>query len=243
MKSESESHSVVSDFCDPMNYTAHVILQARTLEWVAFPFSGGSSQPRNQSQVSRIAGRFFTSWATREAQEYWSGWPIPSPADLPWLRNQTGVSCIAGSLFTIWAMREALDIIRTYIYYIYICVCARSIQLCLTLCDPVDRSLPGSIFHGIFQARILEWVATPFSRGSSQPTDRTPHLLRLLCWKVGSLSLAPPGKPIYTYIHIYIQLYIYMYKIFLKNVYVYIHIKKIFFLFNYGSNLILCVTQ
>ena len=54
--------------CDPMVYTAHGILQARILEWVAFPFSRGSSQARDQSQVSRIAGRFFTSWATREAQ-------------------------------------------------------------------------------------------------------------------------------------------------------------------------------
>ena len=40
---------------------------------VAFPFSRGSSQPRDQTQVSHIAGAFFTSWATREAQEYWSG--------------------------------------------------------------------------------------------------------------------------------------------------------------------------
>ena len=53
--------------CDSMDYTVHGILQARTLEWVAFPFSRGSSQPRDQTQVSRIAGRFFTSWATREA--------------------------------------------------------------------------------------------------------------------------------------------------------------------------------
>ena len=45
----------------------HGILQARILEWVAFPFARGSSQPRDQTQVSRIAGRFFTSWATREA--------------------------------------------------------------------------------------------------------------------------------------------------------------------------------
>ena len=45
----------------------HGILQARTLEWVAFPFSRGSSQLRNQTQVSLIAGGFFTSWATREA--------------------------------------------------------------------------------------------------------------------------------------------------------------------------------
>ena len=52
--------------CDPMDYTVHGILQARIPEWVAFPFSRGSSRPRNQIQVSRIAGGFFTSWATRE---------------------------------------------------------------------------------------------------------------------------------------------------------------------------------
>ena len=66
-----------------MDYMVHGILQARILEWVAFPFFRASSQPRDQTQVSCIAGRFFTSWATREAQEYWSGEPIPSPADLP----------------------------------------------------------------------------------------------------------------------------------------------------------------
>ena len=65
---------------DPMDYTVHGILQARILEWVAVPFFRGPSQPRDQTQVSRIAGGFFTqvsliaggfftSWATREAQE------------------------------------------------------------------------------------------------------------------------------------------------------------------------------
>ena len=47
--------------CDPLVCVVHGILQARILEWVAFPFSRGSSQPREQTQVSRIAGRFFTS--------------------------------------------------------------------------------------------------------------------------------------------------------------------------------------
>ena len=46
--------------CDPIDYTVHGILQARILEWVAFP-SRGSSQPRDQTQVSGIAGRFFLS--------------------------------------------------------------------------------------------------------------------------------------------------------------------------------------
>ena len=59
--------------CDPMDYTVHGILQARILEWVAFPFSRGSSQSKDRTQISRIAGGFFTSRGTREAQEYWHG--------------------------------------------------------------------------------------------------------------------------------------------------------------------------
>ena len=48
-----------------------------------------------------------------------------------------------------------------------------SCSVCLTLCNPTDCNLPGSSVHGIFQARILEWVAISFSRGSAQPRDRT----------------------------------------------------------------------
>ena len=55
-----------------------------------------------------------------------------------------------------------------------VCVCVLVAQLCLTLCNPMDRSPPGSSVHGILQARILEWVAVPFSRGSSQPREQTP---------------------------------------------------------------------
>ena len=46
-------------------------------------------------------------------------------------------------------------------------------QSCLTLCNPMDCSLPGSSVHGIFQAIVLEWIAISFSRGSSQPRDQT----------------------------------------------------------------------
>ena len=66
--------------CNP---PVHGILQARRLEWVAFPFSKGSFQPRDWTQVALIACRFFTSWVTREAEEHWSGEPFPSPRDLP----------------------------------------------------------------------------------------------------------------------------------------------------------------
>ena len=67
---------------------------------------------------------------------------------------------------------------------------AKSLQSCLTLCDPVDCSPPGSSVQGILQARILEWVAMPSSRGSSRPKDRT-HAF-YLHWQAGSL---PPEKP------------------------------------------------
>ena len=53
--------------CNPVDYIVYGILQGRILEWVDFPFSRGSSQPRDRTQVSCIADRFFTSWATREA--------------------------------------------------------------------------------------------------------------------------------------------------------------------------------
>ena len=85
MRLWSESRSVVSDCLWPfVTYRVCGILQARILEWVAYPFSRGSFQSRDQTQVSHIASEFFASWAViREAQEYWSGWPISSPAALP----------------------------------------------------------------------------------------------------------------------------------------------------------------
>ena len=52
-------------------------------------------------------------------------------------------------------------------------MCAQALQSCLTLSDPTDYSLPGSSVHGILQAKILEWVAMPSSRGSFLPRDRT----------------------------------------------------------------------
>ena len=66
-------------------------------------------------------------------------------------------------------------------------------QSCPTLCDSMDCSPPGSSVHGIFQARILEWVAMPYSRGSSQPRDGT----QVSCTACGFLPSELPGKPIF----------------------------------------------
>ena len=72
-------------------------------------------------------------------------------------------------------------------------VCAKSLQSCPTLCNPMDYSLPGCSVHGILQARILERAAMPFSRGIFPTQGSNLHLQH---WQVSSLPLAPPRKPI-----------------------------------------------
>ena len=74
---------------------------------------------------------------------------------------------------------------------IYVCMRAKS---CLSLCDPMDCSLPGSFVHGILQARILEWVAMPSSRGSSWPRGWT-CISWGSCIAGGFFTAEPLGKP------------------------------------------------
>ena len=102
--------------------------------------------------------------------------------------------CLILAHLCSWDIDETFFTMYTHIHTcIYMCVCESYIsfflclfwdlsylkvkmlvtQLCLTLCDTMDCSPPGSSVHGIFQARILEWVAIPFSRGSSWPMDQT----------------------------------------------------------------------
>ena len=75
-----------------MDSTVHGIPQAGILEWVAFPFSRGSSQPRDQTQVSHIAGGYFTSWATREAPQD-SEVQFIKTAGPSWISSQQGPRC------------------------------------------------------------------------------------------------------------------------------------------------------
>ena len=70
--------------------------------------------------------------------------------------------------------------------------CCLVAQACPTLCNPMDCSPPGSSTHGILQARILEWVAISFSRGSSRPRDRT----WLPALQANFFTVGPPAKPI-----------------------------------------------
>ena len=76
------------------------------------------------------------------------------------------------------------------------CVGVLVAQLCLTLCNPMDCSLPGSSVHGILQARILEWL--PLSRGSSQPRDQT----WVYCIAGGFFTRSATREAHVTYTHI-----------------------------------------
>ena len=96
-----------SALCNPTNYTAHGILQARILERAAFPFSRGSSQPKDQTKVSHIAGRFFYQLSQKENPRIieWVAYPFSRGSSGP--RKRTQVSCIAGRfLHCMWILYQ-----------------------------------------------------------------------------------------------------------------------------------------
>ena len=169
--------------CNPMDYPVHGILQARILEWVAFPFSRGSSLPRDRTQVSWTAGRFFTSWTTRESWE--DAWkifylafknkticPLKFPKDeervstVPHSLNEQSAEPLSAFHFLI-SENWHLSVWRSLLVFITLCPhlnwttvfrlnsenFSSSVQfscvaqLCPTLCDPMDCSMPGFPVH------------------------------------------------------------------------------------------------
>ena len=131
--------------------------------------------------------QWVRGWVGRKLTQSWphlgSG-----PACLSWakLKSSYQLTSFQGHLSPTWATSTSLHEFQVH---------AKLLQSCPTLCDHMDWSPPGSSAHGILQARILEWVAMPSSRGSSQPRDRTHTSHVYLHWQAGSLPLAPPGKP------------------------------------------------
>ena len=134
-------------------------------------------------------------------KKYWCGYPSPSPGDLPnpGMEPSSTMSSVLqvdslpteplgkptlflSPLVISLLLCLSLHLSLCFSYFLFpllfrtlaphLKVCEVS-QLLLTLCDLMDCSLPGFSIHGIFQARILEWVAMSFSRGSSCPRDRT----------------------------------------------------------------------
>ena len=137
------------------------ILQAIILEWIPMLSCRGSSQPRDQTQLSHIAGRFFTVWATTHTKH------IIHPS----IRGHLGC-------FHVFAIVDNAPLnigvhisSQISVFLSFRCVCvSRSVVF--------DSLRPHALWparfsvYGILQAGILEWIAIPFSRGTSQPRDR-----------------------------------------------------------------------
>ena len=149
--------------CDPIDSSPPGspipgILQARTLEWVAISFSNAWKWKVKVKSLSRVR-LLATPWTIAHQaplsmgfsrQEYWSGVPLPSP-------------------WQIWKPPNEVKPYRLHIPLHYATILLLVTKSCLTLCNPMDYSPQVSSVPGISQARILEWVAIPFSWESSWP--------------------------------------------------------------------------
>ena len=160
------------------------VLQARILEWVAISFSRRYSQPRDQTWVSCSAGRRFTIWALDTNNQGGVGGEgrCLSKGQFPTTLTIRGQELLEpeGGIYMEKEHSEFWQSSWNWLWggltctiLIPLCVCVLVAQSCLTLCNPPDCSLPGFSVHGILQARILEWIAIPFSRGTSHPRNRT----------------------------------------------------------------------
>ena len=106
--------------CSPPGSSVHGILQARILEWLAIPFSRGSSQPRDQTWASCISGRFFTIWASKEA----------AIVDLPDSGIEHRSLTSQADSFTVWASREVLYMLVFKCELIIACLNTRLVSYC-----------------------------------------------------------------------------------------------------------------
>ena len=247
--------------CGPPGYSVHGI-HARILEWVAMPFSRGSSWTRDRAWVPCIAGRFFIIWAIKEyhlvkrGQVWdwgseqlvtsekmkilvkqikslgisWAGLPselamyvtLKGMTWALWLRqkkkrpSRTWVSAPGGNRNMLHPRKQQRPVYTAYLYleqqqwkdknfpsdwgvrreYVpstHLCV---PDQLCLTLCNPMECSPPGSSVHGDSPGKNTGvGVAISFSRASSQPRDPTWVNKCLLTWQAGSLLLCHLRSP------------------------------------------------
>ena len=118
---------------------------------------------------------------------------MPSSRGYSWPRDRTQVSCTAGRPFTAEPPGKTNIILLLLRRQKKDTLWVKVTHLCLTLCHSLDYDPPGSSVCGIFQARILEWVAISCSWRFSRPRDQT-CVSSLLPWQVDSLPLAPPRK-------------------------------------------------
>ena len=175
--------------------SVHGIVQAWVLEWVAISVSRGTSRPEDWTQVSRIAG-------TLPSEPPGKLFPEMEITQISWkLQNLClpyfAFFCLPSGTFYLCFLFSTYFAKPTVTFSCSVDQCewisglgSQSFQSCLTLYSPMDCNPPGSSVHGIFPARLLEWVAMPSSKGSSWSRDRT-----LLSCIAGRFFInAPPGN-------------------------------------------------
>ena len=175
--------------CNPMDHSLpgssiHVILQTWILGWVAISSSRGSSRPRDLTWVSRIVGRHFTIWATKE---------------VPQGKGEGGQSDTSASAIFSDSFNLTYSIYQGAIFWGITSRTPSHLMLLLllllsTLCDAIDGSPPGSLFPGILKARTLEWVAISFSNAWKWKVKvKSLSCVRLLATPWTAVYQAPPS--------------------------------------------------
>ena len=191
-------------------------VRGKIKNWTGLPFPspGDLPNPWIQFPSPALAGRFLTTELPGkqiQAQEKLNDrikcrLVVTVGKVLP-RRGQSGaldVSACYMTVFTLW--NSSSCVLRNYVlFYVYglVTMCwmrEKSLQSCLTLCNTINCSLPSSSVHGILQARTLEWVAMPSSRGSSWPGNQTssPGTPAL---QVDSLPLSHQESPLVTMLY------------------------------------------
>ena len=145
-------------------------LKSLTRDWICIPCIGRWNlnpwttwdilQPHLTDQTQSLSYLLKDRWHLNPMFHFFSGFHTSSPCGYTH-------SCLLKKL-----CKEN--------HYLHLCMHAKQLQSCPTLCDVMDYGPPGSSVHGISQARILEWVAMSSSRGSSRPRDRT-HVSYVSC--------------------------------------------------------------
>ena len=154
--------------CGPPGSSVHGILQARILEWVAIPYSKGSSWPRNQTWVSLIAGRSLTIWATREAT---SSCLLISPQS----HSEDDSADMDTRKFSLILCTQNSQ--KMFIW----CVQFSSLQSlsCVQLCDPMNHSTPGlPVHHQLPESTQthVHWVGDPIQPSHPLSSPSPPAL-------------------------------------------------------------------
>ena len=162
------------------------------------PMGGGAWWPavhgvaKSRARLSDFTSTFM-HWRRK-----WQPTPVFFPGESQGQRSLVGCrlwGCTDSDMTeATWQQQQQQRYLYPWTSFLLLTLCVYSVaQSCPTHCDPLDCSPPGSSVHGVFQARILEWVVFSFSMGSSQPRGRT-HVTPSPALAIRFFTAAPPGK-------------------------------------------------